>query len=258
MESTGSDSRRIIKVLFGVPNEGHTASRAYDNRMEMCTHLGVLQTLSSLGLQTYCDRVYDIPDGVEYQFNIGVVGETFPALARERLVDIALEGEMDYLFMIDDDMLVPADTFELLIKNDVDICAALAFTRHDPHKPVIYNLSGGYDELVKKSYYVNQPVITYPKEKLVQCDAVGFGGVLIKMEVFKKMERPWFMCTSGAGEDINFCHKAGEAGFKIYMDTRIKLGHLGYHKLITEATYEEEANIEELRKEYGDYEKYSD
>jgi len=131
MESTGSDSRRVIKVLFGVPNEGHTASRAYDNRMEMCTHLGVLQTLSSLGLQTYCDRVYDIPDGVEYQFNIGVVGETFPALARERLVDIALEGEMDYLFMIDDDMLVPADTFELLIKNDVDICAALAFTRHD-------------------------------------------------------------------------------------------------------------------------------
>ena len=116
MESTGSDSRRVVKVLFGVPNEGHTAARAYDNRMEMCTHLGVLQTLSSLGLQTYCDRVYDIPDGVEYQFHIGVVGETFPALARERLVDIALEGEMDYLFMIDDDMLVPADTFEQLVR----------------------------------------------------------------------------------------------------------------------------------------------
>ena len=77
------------------------------------------------------------------------------------------------------------------------------------------------------------------------------------MDLFRKMERPWFMSTSSAGEDINFCHKAGEAGFKIYMDTRVKLGHLGYHKIITEATYEQEANIEELRKEYGDYEKYS-
>ena len=30
-------------------------------------------------------------------------------------------------FMIDDDMLVPVDLFEKLVRHDVDICAALAF-----------------------------------------------------------------------------------------------------------------------------------
>ena len=250
-------NKTVIKILLGIPDEGHTEPEAYDNRIEMGIHLGVLQTLSSLGLTTYCEENYDIPPNVEYQFSLGVIGKVFTALAREGLAQAAVSGGFDFLFMVDDDMICPRDLFERLVKHDVDIIAPLAFTRNSPHKPVIYNLSDGFDPIRNEEYYVNYPVVTYPKEELVECDAVGFGSVLIKTHVLKAMKKPWFMTTSGAGEDIHFCHSARKQGFKVHMDTATKLGHLGYPKVITEETYEEENNIKLLREKYGDEAKYT-
>lgn len=249
--------RKVIKILFGIPDEGHTEPEAYDNRIEMGIHIGILQTLTHHKLTEYCGKKYDYPEGVEYQFSLGIVGKVFTALAREHLAKYAVEGGFQYLFMVDDDMICPSDLFELLVKHQKDIIAPLAFTRNPPHKPVIYNLEKGYDEVRNEDYYINYPVVTYPKEQLVECDAVGFGSVLIKTSVLNSMKKPWFMSTSGAGEDIHFCHKARECGFKVFMDTSIKLGHLGYPKLITEETFEEENNIKALREIYGNEEKYN-
>jgi len=248
--------KKIIKVLFGIPNEGNTDPFAYDNRMDMCMHLGALQTMSHFGHKEYDNALFDIPGNTEYQFSTGTVGRVFTALARERLADYAIDGGFDYLFMVDDDMLVPRDLFESLIKHDVDIIAPLAFTRNAPHKPVLYNLEEGYDP-VDGEYYINHSVPYYPKDQLVQCDAVGFGAVLINCNVLKKVPKNWFMSTSGAGEDIHFCHNAKKHGFKVFMDTSVKLTHMGYRKEITEETYESENNVKMLREKYGTEQKYS-
>lgn len=221
----------------------------------MCMHLGTLQVLSQLGKTKYSGITYKYPKNHIYEFYLSVIGDVFPALAREEIVKRALDAKMDYVFMVDDDMLTEVDLFERLIKWNVDIVAALAFTRFPPHKPVIYNLEEGYDKVRNQHYYINRPILTYPKDKLVLCDAVGFGAVLINTRVFKKMNKPWFMSTTGAGEDIHFCHSAGKAGFKVYMDTSTKIGHLGQPKIVTENTYETEENIKELRKTYGDFKK---
>jgi hypothetical protein len=90
-----AEGRKIVKVLIGIPNEGHTDCEAYDNRLEMFLHLGILQTLSSLGLKEYCGHKYDIPDNVEYRFSLGTVGEVFPAYAREQLAIIATDNNFD-------------------------------------------------------------------------------------------------------------------------------------------------------------------
>lgn len=248
--------KKIVKVLIGLPKAGDTDPEAYDNRLEMVFHLGALQTLSHLGEKSYEGVEYDIPDNTEYQFSLSTIGDVFIAYAREQLATIATDNGFDYLFMIDDDMLVPKDLFERLIRHKVDIVAPLAFTRSFPHKPVIYNVEVGYDAEEKKDYYRNYSVARYPKDKLVQCDAVGFGAVLIDTKCFKGMAKPWMMSTSGAGEDIHFCHGAGEAGFNVYMDTSTKLAHLGNRKKITEETYEGESNITEERREKGDIDKY--
>jgi len=250
--------RKIIKILLGIPDEGHTLCESYDNRLSMALHLGTLQVLSSLGRESYCGARYQVEKGVEFQFSLGIVGQVFPALARERLAEYSLDGKFDYLFMIDDDMIAPSDLFEKLYANKKDICAALAFTRNPPHGPVLYNLEKGFDPIRGERYYCNYSVKTYPKDQLVECDAVGFGAVLIKVDVLRGMKKPWFMSTSGAGEDIHFCHMAREAGFQVYMDTRVKLGHLGYPKVITEETFEQENNAEGLREHFGVINKYED
>ena len=233
---------KIVRVLFAVPNEGHTEPEAYDDRMTLLFHLGALQALSFYGQKTLNGLAFDYPEGTKFEFSQAVIGHVFTSLARERLAEESLKLGMDYLFMVDDDMMCPVDLFERLYKHNVDIVAPLAFGRYPPHKPVIYKLHSGYDAISRKDYYINYPVLKYPKNTLVECDAVGFGAVLIKTEVFKKLPKPWFMVTSGAGEDIHFCHSAGKAGFKIFADTATKLGHLSTRINVDEAVYESEEN----------------
>lgn len=250
--------KKIVKVLFGMPTMGAVDPEAYDNRLEMVMHLGNLQTLSHLGKKEYCGVKFDIPDNVEYQFFLSTIGEVFVAYAREQMANTAVNEGFDYLFMIDDDMLAPLDLFEKLIKHNVDIVAPLAFMRFFPHKPVIYNIAEGYDHVTKQHYYQNYVVDRYPKGKLVECDAVGFGAVLIKTSILKEMSKPWMMVMSGAGEDVHFCHMAGKAGFKVYVDTSTQLAHLGTRKKITEATFERAVNNDKEREEKGDIDKYGE
>jgi hypothetical protein len=234
---------------------GYTDPQAYDNRLTMMNHIGILQIMSHLGLKEYEGQVFEYPDNERFEFYISTIGRVFPAYAREAIAQMAVDGGMDYLFFIDDDMLAHPDIFEQLYKNKVDICAGLAFTRNAPHKPVIYNLDTGYSALEHKYWYENYPVMNYPKDELVECDAVGFGAVLIKVDILKQMKKPWFMVTSGAGEDIHFCHQAREKGFRVFMDTSAKLGHVGNPIVITEETYEKQDSAKKVRSK-GTHNKY--
>lgn len=238
-----------IRVAVGMPKDGKTEPSAYDNRMDMAYRMGVLQVLSHDGRKEFLGTKFDYPDGHKFLFERFTAGRILTALARERIAEEAVKNKCDYLFMIDDDMLAGPDIFERLYKHNVDIVAALAFNRYLPHKPVCYEVKSGYDAVEKKEYFVNYPIIDYPRNTLVQCDAVGFGAVLIKTSIFEKIPKPWFMTMSGAGEDLSFCWKAGKEGIKIYMDTATKMGHLGEPEIISEETYDSEVNKEMIKRE---------
>lgn len=248
---------KIVKVMWGIPSEDGAPTDAYDNRLVMATHLGTLQVLSKYGDHEYSGATYDYPKGHVFEFSQATVGNVLTPIARERIAELAVEDGFDYLFFIDDDMIAPPDLFERLYKHQKDIVGALAFTRYGPHKPVIYVLEEGYDPVAKKDYYTSKAYLNYPKDTLVECDAVGFGAVLINCNVFKKLARPWFTPATGKGEDIQFCFDAKKAGFKVFMDTATKLGHLGPPKVITEEVYEAETNVDELREVYGTGMKYN-
>jgi hypothetical protein len=75
------------------------------------------------------------------------------------------------------------------------------------------------------------------RKKPFTVDYTGFGWVLIKNGVFEneEMKYPWFapkmqVFESGAvqdmcGEDVSFCLDAKEAGYEIWCDPRIRVGH---------------------------------
>lgn len=243
---------KVVKVYVCIPNEGKTESESYYNRLMSTYHLGGLQVLSHYGIKEFGGTTFDYPDGVEFQFSHATVGRTLTPIARERLTEQAMNDGADYILFVDDDMICPLDMFERLYKRQEDIVGALAFTRYAPHKPVIFNLTEGYDKVAQKNYYTSTIYYNYPKDSLVECDAVGFGAVLINCKVFEKIPKPWFVMNNGVGEDVQFCFDAKKAGFKVFMDTAVKLGHLSTPKEITEATYESEMNVEELRRTHGD------
>jgi hypothetical protein len=240
-------SQIVKKVLVGIPLKGHTPPRSYHDRMLMWKQIGSQEA-----------EDFYLKKSPRYVFSLGAIGEILIPYARERLGDSALEIGADYLFMVDDDMLTPPDLFYQLVKHDKDIVAALAFTRNPDHKPVIYQTMIGFDPVSNKSYGFTKFVSNYPRNQLVQCDAVGFGAVLIKTSVLRKIPKPWFFGMDQTGEDVCFCSKAKKAGCEVWMDTSIKLGHLGGPTVITEE-YSDNWNKltpEEREKTYGKYSKY--
>lgn len=244
--------RKRVKVVIAIPNEGVTDWQAYDNRMLLMLHLGILQEKSQ--------REPVTPDGAIFEFYHFTAGRLLTPAAREALTDNALSSGMDYMLMIDDDMITPIDLFERLYNHNVDVVAPLAFTRNAPHYAVLYTCESGWDPVMKTDYFINHYARNYPENQLVQCDAVGFGAALIKMDVIKKMKKPYFMSTCGTGEDVYFCYRAHkEAGAKIYMDTSTKLGHLGAPVVVDEeyAKYYWKNNEgRDIKKEYTFFDKY--
>jgi hypothetical protein len=238
------------KVLFGIPLKGHTPPASYHDRMLMWKYLGDRE----------CADFYEkkVP---RYSFALACLGELMVAYARERFAETAIESGSDYLFMVDDDMLCPPDLFYRLVAHDKDICAALAFTRNPDHKPVIYDVIEGFDPITRTSYGKTKFAMNYPRNQLVQCDAVGFGAVLIKTKVIKAIFDRRETCFFGmdrTGEDVAFCTKARKLGFEVWMDTSTKLGHLGAPTVITEEYADQWLGLspQEREKFYGQYTRY--
>lgn len=223
---------KVLKVAMSIPSEGHTLPEAYDNHLMMSFHLGCLQELWK-----------NEKRNPRYEFYWHTSGRLMTAMARERLINEAKKGGMDYILMYDDDMILPLDMVECMLQDmeqhpEIDILAPLAFMRNPPHYAVMYTVLEGHDPK-RGAYYINQFVKNYARNSLVECDAVGFGAVLIKMSVIEKMKPPYCFSTTGSGEDIYFCQKAKkESGARIFMDTRIKLGHLAQPQIVDEEYFD--------------------
>ena len=115
--------------------------------------------------------------------------------------------------------------------------------RRTPTSPVIYKkISQVQDgrELVTKALSYED----YPKDQLFEVDASGFGAVLMDVGLLKRVWDKYglpFSPALGLGEDISFCWRAKQLGAKLYCDSSVKLGHIGY-TVYSEETYFNQIN----------------
>ena len=90
-----------------------------------------------------------------------------------------------------------------------------------------YFLGNGYFEFlrVKDFEYKQNPF---------KADYTGFGWILIKQGVFEKLKYPWFMprlmkvndsISEVTSEDVAFCIDARQAGFDIWVNPKVRVGH---------------------------------
>lgn len=147
---------------------------------------------------------------------------------RNQIVDSAIKNNSTHIMFIDNDMKFPDDGVARLLKHDKDIVAANYNVRLDPTSGV---LSGPTVKMLVDGKPVSMLTKDFPTE-LFKCYAVATGFTLIKTDVFKKLEKPYFEAWQDDKgihytEDIDFCRKAGEAGIEVWCDPTIKLGHIG-------------------------------
>lgn len=141
---------------------------------------------------------------------------------RNYLVKEAREQMADYIFWVDSDIVLPRDALTKLLEDDLDIVGGVYATKHLTEKRTTVLLRSIENDGYYKCSY--EEIADYD---LIKIDAIGFGCVLTKIEVFDKVEMPFFVYTSFYGEDIDFCRKAINAGYSIHADTRVLCGHLG-------------------------------
>ncbi len=177
------------------------------------------------------------------------ITDTFITDARQRAAENALNGmdepgmkspPADYLIMVDDDMLMPHDTIERLLKHKKALVAPLFHHRKPPYKAVIMKYAFGKDQL--------KFITVEPMKKLQEVDAVGFGMVCIDVnKTLRKIIPPYFWMATDYSEDVFFCHKVRtETKEKIYVDTTIDVGHIAPPHVVNRAL------AEEFRRRLGD------
>jgi len=147
-------------------------------------------------------------------------------ISREHLVRKALEDNVDYVFFLDTDVVPPQDALVQLLGWKLPIVSGLYWSK--ARVPCAYKFHPDRDHVKA----IDPPF----RERFMEVDAVGNGCLLIDTRVFKKIPQPWFKWDmlpwtppgepSGHSEDINFCLKAKEHGFQIYLDTAVRCKHL--------------------------------
>ena len=206
-----------IKITIGVPNSNEYLHRRF------------VQSLMSL----------QYPVNVEIDFNM-IFGYQLP-FARNRIVQEAVKNGSDYVMFIDADMVFPSDLILRLLKHDIPIVNAVDFKRIKPHYPCIFkwNKEDGCYETVP--YHGG----------LLEVDATGMAAHLIHIDVFNKMKQPWYYYRDNIfSSDLTFCENAKKLGFKIIIDTDLKIGHIGEEIVVTEDFYINSLNPE-AKKEWN-------
>ena len=153
--------------------------------------------------------------------------------ARNSLARKAIVEGFDRILWLDSDMEFHPDLYKRL-KADLDegrdCVSGIYVTRKGTIKPVIFekcgyeHLNGNEVKPVASTFY------EYPKDQLFEISACGFGGVLMNVSMVKAIEEKYglpFAPMLGFGEDISFCLRAQDLGYKLWCDSRVKMGHIG-------------------------------
>lgn len=168
------------------------------------------------------------------------------ATARNRIAQMALDKGVDYVLMVDNDVVLPSDAFRSLTDGLKDVC--LGFYAHRDAD----NLYRGRTcvcklEDEKGVRYFNYPLESeYTAKELhalrdagkhkIRIHGGGMGCAFIKTDVFRKTKYPWYDWVnyknekrSMLSEDLYFCEQCKAKNIPIYTDTRVNCGHMLRH-----------------------------
>lgn len=165
------------------------------------------------------------------------------ATARNRIAQISIDKAVDYVLMVDNDVVLPRDAIVNLLDEPKDVCLGYYAHRDSDN---IYRGRTCVCKLYMKNgdMYFNYPLESeYTAEELaslrnkgehkVRIHGGGMGCAFINTNVFRRLSYPWYDWVNYAdnnrgmlSEDLYFCEKCRSANIPIFTDTRVGGGHL--------------------------------
>ena len=152
--------------------------------------------------------------------------------SRDDIAKEAIGSGADYVMWLDSDMVFGPDLLQKLMPHlerpEIDIVTGLYFRRVQPFTPVLF------EEL---DFDVEKQIASWSEFTEIGAEpfevaGCGFGCVLMPTDIFIDVQSKFgamFTPMSGVGEDLSFCWRARQLGFRIWCDPTIPLGHIGYN-----------------------------
>lgn len=167
-------------------------------------------------------------------------------IGRASLAESALREKADVLLWLDSDMVFNVSTCDEIVAQAMAqqaVVGCLYAGKKFGAKPQCAFLAG------------TGAFTAYEGGSLLEVEAIGFGVVahpasmlegvakklhLPTLKILDFSIRPWFT-TDATGkweamhsDDYAFCRRAREAGYRIFADTRQRVGHIGFHTYMLE------------------------
>jgi GT2 family glycosyltransferase len=172
-----------------------------------------------------------LPPGVARLERSLAFGNFIPA-QRELIMDDALAGGYDYLFFVDDDIVLPEHALTCLVETaEADPATAVAgglyYTR-DALRPVA--VAGWHSDATVSAHV---PAFTATSND--EADGVGFGCALLRVAVARTLTPPYFPAhvfvdratrrVYQCDEDYRYCERVRHAGHRVRLDARVRCAH---------------------------------
>lgn len=145
---------------------------------------------------------------------------------RNNIVERALAEGCTHLIMMDVDQIYPENTITRLLSHNLPIVGCRVHRRYPPFDSLMLKLVE-----IDKTHNQYDSIDDWDEDELVEVDATGGGCLMFNMDIFKKVPYPWFETKKTEagnviGEDIHFCQKLKNIGYRIFVDSSLECGHL--------------------------------
>lgn len=139
-----------------------------------------------------------------------------------------------YLLTMEEDNIPPPDGLLKLYESmeKYDVVGSIYWTKGEGGQPMIYGNPKDIENGMPLNFIPQMPI----PEILQECNGLGMGFTLFKLDIFKdpKIPKPLFKTqqdyipyqgTKGFTQDLYFFNNIHAFGYKVACDTRVKTGH---------------------------------
>lgn len=151
---------------------------------------------------------------------------------RNMIAREALRNKSKYLYFWDDDVAPPPNATRLLMydleqDDDLGVAGGIYCSKEEPPSPMVFQGDG------LGSFW------KWKAGDRFECTGLGTGAMMIRTEILEKIPEPWFKTVDEDNpapgytmhrqtDDLYFCRKVLEAGFKILADANVLCVHWDY------------------------------
>lgn len=162
-------------------------------------------------------------DGVD--FDVWICKGTLAHVARDKVACKAINEGYTHVLWLDADMIFSPDILDDLRFCGKDFVTGLACSRRPPFVLCVFN------HISDEKGCIAYKMADVPDEAF-EIQGCGFACVLISTEILKAVMiryKTCFLPMKIYGEDLAFCVRARELGYRIWCEPTVRLGHIGHN-----------------------------